>query len=160
MAKKTRLTVSDKRNILDAIVRDIPRVDYDTIVQDYLNRRAKEQLPLGLQGGDYDAYLGRAYLKEFGRYVPNCCFTPTAEDRDFVAIQQQLSFGQDERILEVRLGVKGLIESFNYVEDFVAAAPEFARYVPKIAEPIVNLPAVQLTEKLHALGWPKSDEGK
>lgn len=160
MAKKTRLTVSDKRDIVRAIGEDIPRTDYGTIIQDYLNRRAKEQLPIGLQGGDYDDYLGQSYVREFSRYVLNCCFKPTAEDHDFVTAQRNLDFEQDERIREVKSAVRGLLEGFNYVEDFVAAAPEFARYTPKRDELIVNLPAVQLTEKLHALGWPKSDEGK
>lgn len=160
MAKKTRLTAGLRSNIKTAIMADIPIVNYQSIIQDYLNREARAQLPIELQDSRFTYYIGDTYVKEFGKYVPNPCYKPTDADHDFVRLNTNLDCEQHERLRNVRLSITALLETFNYVEDFIAASPEFAKYAPLRATPIANLPAAQLTEQLHSIGWPKSDEGK
>jgi hypothetical protein len=160
MAKKTKLTSSLRGDIKAAIMADIPFIDYISIIQDYLNRKAWEQLPVELQEERFQEYIGSEYIREFERYVPNACYKPSDEDRRFVAAQRELQAEQNDKFSAARRSVTSLLDSFNYVEDLVAAAPEFEAYVPKKEVPIINLPATRITEQLHSLGWPKSGEGK
>ena len=159
MAKKTRLNIKLKTEIVRRIVQDIPRVDYKAEAQTYIQNRAKSELPDGLE--KHLEYIGTEHLwHPFNCYVRNPLFKPTREDQ--IIVEQLLAKNkeQNNRIAAIEAGLDGLFITFRYMEDIKEQAPEYGKYIPEPEARIANLPAVQLTEQLHALGWPKSDEGK
>lgn len=160
MAKKTRLLKGTISLIVEGIVQDIPKIDYDTVIQDYLNKRALDELPEALRGESVQKYLKLEYLYGVGLYVRNNQFEPTLADSAFIREQKLLKNQQESKLETIKSSLKAELVNCNNVETFKERFPEFVKYLPKVNEPIVNLPAVQLTEQLHALGWPKSDEGK
>lgn len=159
MAKK-RLTNTMRNVIIDGIVNDIPTIDYDSLITDYVNKQAFEQLPAALKAREFDEYLSEEYIRDFGLYVRNKKYVPTEEDKNFVRTQKSLWSAQKDNINTARRSLRALLDSFKYIEDIAEQAPEFVKYIPTEQKPITNLPAVQLTQQLTALGWPKGDAGK
>lgn len=160
MAKKTRLTAGLVSSIASNIVRDIPQIDYESIIQDYFNKRAFEELPEVLKDDSLKEYLAKGYVSGFSLYVFNTKFKPTLEDSAFVNQQAALEDKQRHDIRAIRSSLGAEISACKYVEVFAERFPEFVKYLPVEQEPITNLPAIQLKETLASLGWPKSDEGK
>ncbi len=160
MAKKTKLTQALRDVIRERVTNDIPKVDYDSQIQDFLNKAAWQQLPFDLQKEEFRDYIGQARVRFCGVYITNPKYEPTEAQIKHVRSLQQLDSDQRDNLNRVSRNVRAFLSSFNYVEDLVEQAPDFAEYAPKADAPITNLPAVQLTEQLHALGWPKSDAGK
>jgi len=157
---KKRLTQGLRCIIKNSILSDVPTTDYDSLISDYVNKQAFSQLPAALKARELEEYLGEKYIRDFGVYVRNAKYTPTEEDKNFVRTQKALNTTQHEKLRELRISLEVLLESFKYVEDIAEQAPEFVKYIPTEQKPITNLPAVQLTQQLTALGWPKGDEGK
>lgn len=160
MAKKARLVKSTITELVRRIGRDIPKIDYDSVIQDYFNKRALEELPDVLKSDLVQVYLKREYLYDVGIYVCNNQFKTTPSDSAFVRAQRLLRDQQNTKLEAVESSLRAEFEDCRYVDVFNERFPEFVKYLPKEAEPIVNLPAVQLKETLASLGWPKSDEGK
>ena len=157
---KNRLTKEIRGLMSDAILADVPKVDYESLIQDYINKQAFAQLPAVLKARELDGYLGEKYIGDFGVYVRNTKYIPTEEDKNFVRTQKSLWSTQNDSIRSLRRNLTALLYSFRYVEDIEEQAPEFVKYIPTEQKPITNLPAVQLTQQLTALGWPKGDERK
>lgn len=158
---KTRLTAAIKNKIRDAVENDIPRVDFGSMMHEAIQARALAELPEGCL--KFRNYLAREFLNyPFFCYVENRVFTPTQEDRDRANELRGKSKKQSDDIRSTMRTLRLLMDGYRYVEDFIAAHPKFTKYAPEGEEPAstINLPALQLAEKLDELGWPKSDEGK
>lgn len=160
MAKKTKLTQGLRSLLAARILEDTPKVDYEKQIQDYVNQAARKQLPLHLQAEEDQVYLERVYFSKFGLYVLNSQYKPTEEEIAHVGGLEDLWGAQTELRQTARRYTLAFLNSLAYVEDIKEQAPEFVKYLPVEEKPPVNLPAVQLKDRLVALGWPKSDAGK
>ena len=158
---KTRLTAAIKRSVRNAVEDDIPRVDFDSAIHEAIQARALAELPEGAY--QFKDYLATEYLGyPFCCYVKNTNFRPTQEDKDRANELRERLDKQGTDIRSAMRTLELLMCEYRYVEDFIAAHPKFTKYVPGAEEPAstINLPAIQLAEKLQELSWPKSDAGK
>lgn len=157
---KTRITKAMKESMVTRIVKDVPQVDYDSVVQDYFNKRAFDELPEVLKANEFQEYLKESYVSGYHLHVRNAKFKPTQEDRDFRNQQAKLGREQYDNIQALRRGLTVALGSCKYIEILAEQFPEFVRYLPEEQTPATNLPAIPLKRTLTALGWSKSDEGK
>lgn len=164
---KTRLNQRIRCAIVNAILNDIPRVNYEEIKTNYIRKKAEEALPEVIRNlpDAYKDYLKSDYIGHpFSCYVRNIKFEPSVDDKQFGFVQVELGQAQSEKINVIGSQIRAALGNMTYVEDFVQQYPDLAKYAIYMQKdkPVTNLPAVQLTEQLVALGLPienaKQDE--
>lgn len=159
---KTRLTQGLRDHILTNIINDIPRIDYDQIVSDYIQKKADDALPWTLKAylerhPDHKPLLGLKHLgRPFNCFVRHELFQPTQEEKDFAERQRDLQQKQGDNIRLARRQVGAWLMNEKTVEGLLETGPQFAKYIPKPEEPTKQLPAIQLAEELSKIGWPKT----
>lgn len=161
---KTKLTQAFRNLVKHNIEADIPQVDYDEIIASYIRKEALKALPTFLRDlvenyPNFKEYLAEQYLpRPFNCYVRNNSFAANSEEKEFANEQRRLQQEQSDKLNAVSRQLDLWLNSAKTVEELIAQAPQFAKYIPVEPSPVANLPAVQLTEELTKLGWPKSGE--
>ena len=166
-----RLTNSQKDTLVRKIFEDVPNVDYlpelETIVKDTafgLLPPEIRALPNDVFNAfiEFTPFVGDHYYKmqrassislpsgkgwslfpllkvELESHARYCELTDLAE-------------AQDNMLADLRREIKSAIYSCTTEKQLTERYPEFAKYLPKVAE-TVNLPTVPIVEHLKAAGW-------
>lgn len=167
-----RLTKALREVFVDAVIADIPRIDYNEIVKARMYDDIQEFAPgpvvqlfnnpdtrhyvIGTnqfrpESSDELGWNDRLdWHVTLNEYVPS----PKAKaDFKIIAISHE---EQVKDIKRIRLTLSGIAKSCNTSEALLKKLPEFAKYLPKDVEASTNLPAVaNLSAELIRLGWPK-----
>lgn len=159
-----RLTKTIKDEIIDAIMDDVPKVDYDTLIQDTAIKEGLKTVPpeiMRLKDKYPEWIKGEKYF-----YVPNfrsLCILHNSDSKSIEitkGIIAPLVKKYNEQIAERKAMQAKLEASFASITTdtkFAELFPDFVKYMPSEAKPATGF-AVATTEVLDGLkklGWPK-----
>lgn len=159
-----RLTKTIKDEIIDAIMDDVPKVDYDTLIQDTAIKEGLKTVPpeiMRLKDKYPEWIKGEKYF-----YVPNfrsLCILHSSDSKsiettkDIIApLVKKYNEQIDERkAMQVKL--EASFASITTDTKFAELFPDFVKYMPSEVKPATGF-AVATTEVLDGLkklGWPK-----
>lgn len=173
-----KLTNDDKDTFVRAVMRDVPKVDYEEMFQIAANKLCRESMPPKL-AAVYDDKKLRSHLKfdnnvwpkddNIGFRVENgnmlSCYTvlPVKWINIPGAVGMQQAHIEQKRKLEaLESKVRGMIQGCSTLAQAKKLLPEFVKYLPAERKPkpqTINLPMVaNVAADLVAMGWP--DGGK
>ena len=165
-----RLTNSQKDTLVRKIFEDVPNVDYlpelETIVKDTAfsllppeirelpKDLLKEFLDLQPFTGPHYHRLSKAssMLLPYGRGTMFTLLVENLKRNTRYCELTDLAEAQDNMLADLRREIKSAVYSCTTEKQLVERYPEFAKYLPKVAE-TVNLPTVPIVEHLKAAGW-------
>jgi len=156
-----RLTKAMKNQILDAVMADVPEVDYDDQIKVIAAKEAFEQLPVELRvamerNKDVINYLATSY--NLGARVSNCHYEPS----DAVKAETLPIFEARAEQYTARCNLKkelyGVFQAVTTTQKLLKMFPEFEKYIPVEMENTTNLPVTKVIGDLMNAGWPKKDE--
>jgi len=165
-----RLTNSQRDTLVRKILEDVPNVDYlpelETIVRDTafgLLPPEIRALPKDVFNAfvEFDCFVGDHYhrIRE-----ASSMFLPSGKGSLFPLLKAELGLharynelialaeAQDNMLADLRREIKSAVYSCATEKQLTERYPEFAKYLPKVAE-TVNLPTVPIVEHLKAAGW-------
>lgn len=158
-----KLTNYIKDAILESILKDMPEpINYHEQIQGIVWNDSLSQLPMELQNAisankDIKNHLGvksmriagcgSMYLRSYAHYIPS------KETEKKVTRLNILNDEQNEKRGEIRNNLRAIIYACANSKQFADNYPEFAGYLPKEEQPIRNLPAVDLINRLKQSGW-------
>lgn len=165
-----RLTKTDKKAFVQAIIDDVPKTDYDEQCRSLMRKWGMESLPEELRqmAKKYPHYFATHYV-----YMPsgvptvNVLCNPdwahygfkNCEPEKYAELKKlgELSGEQDLMVSNLRAKVAGLIEVCSTLNAAKERLPEFAKYLPadRTCTGTVNLPVSNVLADLTNLGWPK-----
>lgn len=161
-----RLTNSMRNVIRDKILAGLPsEVDYQDQAQQLVWADCISQMPKDLQTAislcpEIKNYLWAEYayfhgasclgLRSFKHY------TPGEEIKTKVNQLHDAHEKQRDERRSIKRKLEAILDSVTTVKKFIDNFPEFEQYVPKIDEPIKNLPATTILNELAELGWKQS----
>ncbi len=161
-----KLTHSDREAFVNAVIRDIPTIDYNEQARDLLITKASYLLPPKIQEIWNDPTLRSFIIKNeyistpYGLdsvYGP-MSFTP---DEELKSVLQELADANKKQksvIDTLRDKLKGMIKGCSTLKQAADLMPEFVKYLPEERrKPVTkSLPALtSVVTELHDLGWPK-----
>ena len=160
-----RLTTKSRAALVEAVMSDVPKVDYHAQIEPIIKREAFALLPTEVQNLPTDlikSFVHRGYFSPFiGLSVYVFC------DRDevlFGILREKLradnaykelcdkAAAQRETLRKIKTEVKQAIGSCSTDKQVRERYPEFAKYLPTVSD-VPNLPTVQIIEHLKAAGW-------
>ena len=167
-----RLTKTDKDAFVQAVMDDVPKVDYDEQVRSLMNKWGFEALPADLQPmvKKYPEYFDSHYI-----YTPaNCTGVQVMAPPDWAyggfkgkepeKYAQLVEIGQKAKEQEIahnalRSKVRGLIESCSTLKSARERLLEFEKYLPadRDGHGTTNLPVANTLADLVNAGWPKGE---
>ena len=167
-----KLTNAMRNCFIDAVMKDVPRIDYDEKIQSAAEKIAIPKLPLEIQ-----KIWGKSSLKGFIKtetvsvsYKRNYFYVAVPFYADYNTMQSDLSESaeikslydlsseQSSSIFELRRKTKAAIYSVTTLKQALELMPEFESYLPKPNDaPTKYAPAViaNLAADLTKAGWPK-----
>lgn len=165
-----RLTKTDKQAFIDAVMNDVPFVDYDEETRSLLRKWGVESLPEDLHpmAKKYPSYFETFYI-----YTP--CPLPSVhvlcnpdwqgsgfknkEPEKYAQLVEmsKSARAQSETLEALRRKITGLIESCSTLKTARERLPEFEKYLPADRDGggTINLPVSNVLAELTNLGWPK-----
>lgn len=166
-----RLTTSDRDAFVNAVMKDVPQIDYREqaykLVRDYhLNklppevRKAVKTLGEGWFKTNYvnlPSYLGSCYCITFDGATDS---NPLAAVPELLELNEQAKV-QDKARGELRRKVHGAIAGCATLKQAKDRLPEFEKYLPKDRDGhgTANLPAISnVVAELTKAGWPKGEQ--
>lgn len=164
-----RLTKAIREGIVDAIMQDIPRIDYAEKARMLLQEEAVETLPPKIRE-IYDDEKLREYLAEGNRYLRIFGGIRVATDRYSMSAGSKEVIGMftnlhEEQVNSRRSMRNALLGLFNAVDTFDQALkklPEFAVYIKRFdTTPTFdasNLPVANIIPQLTNLGWKQPED--
>ena len=165
-----RLTNSQKDTLVRKIFEDVPNVDYlpelETIVKDTafgLLPPEIRALPNDVFNAfiEFTPFTGPHYhriskassmLLPYGRGTMFPLLVENLKRNTRYCELTDLAEAQDNMLADLRREIKSAVYSCTTEKQLVERYPEFAKYLPKVAE-TVNLPTVPIVEHLKAAGW-------
>ena len=160
-----KLTQTDRVAFVNAVIRDVPIVDYQEQAHKLLNDIAATLLPPEIQAIWNNPKL-RSYIKHNdyistpsyldGVYGP-ASFTPNEEVKRQLLYLANKNKAQKDVIAGLRSKLTGMITGCSTLKQATDLMPEFSKYLPKERQKVVpGVPAlVSVVAELHDLGWPK-----
>jgi len=158
-----KLTKEIKNNIFNAILNDMPpKINYDEQIQKLVWDDSFSQLPMELQQAINVNKEVKNYLDVDSRRIPDCTcmylrsylhYTMTQECNKEVVRLHAVSDDQESERRSIKDNLWAIIDSCTTSDIFAKNYPEFAGYIPKENQPIRNLPAVDLINKMKQSGW-------
>lgn len=165
-----KLTKVDKEAFVEAVLDDVPEVDYCGQAERMLRKWGVDALPAGLQryAASHPEYLAVVYV-----YAPdglNCLSMiapPEWEHRglrnlhpDKYAVLEALgeqALGQYRAREALKEKVAAMIETCSTLKVARERLPEFEKYLPadRDGSRLANLPVANTVADLMAAGWPK-----
>ena len=164
-----RLTKSIRENIVDAIMQDIPRIDYAEKARTYVQEDALRSLPPKIKEV-YDDEKLRSYIAEGTVYLRGFGGVRVATDRYVLTeeagrIVREYTDAHEEQARNRRNMRNTLLGLFNAVTTFDQALkklPEFAVYIKRFdTSPTfdaTNLPVANIIPQLAELGWKQPED--
>lgn len=160
-----RLTTKSRAALVEAIMSDVPKVDYYSDLERIIRTEAFALLPTEVQNLPADlikSFVHRGYFSPFtGLSVYVFC------DKDeviFGILREKLradnvykelcdkAVAQRGTLRKIKTEVKQAIESCSTDKQVRERYPEFAKYLPTVSD-VPNLPTVPIIEHLKAAGW-------
>lgn len=162
-----RLTEHIKTNIANAVMADVPKIDYMQQIEDKVLAWAVAKLPAPVFALYKDEQMrpwishAELYLKGVGTVrVPYGGLSTTSEE-DNAAYEHANDLivkhiEQDEKFDDMRRVVMSAINSVSTVERLIAIAPDLSKYAERFltgkAYPVAP---VDMLKELRDAGWPK-----
>ena len=163
-----RLNQSHKQMVINAIMDDVPVVDYSNkfkeLVNGYWNAYALPEVKAMVERGQTDQ-LNRQFWPAYG-LGSVCTFgmvklPPVAQDsyESSVAALTDKMYEQRDRRQKLRAKISTTVNSCSTLKQLKDRLPEFEKYFPKDQPaPTPNLPVANLIADLQAAGWPKDQK--
>ena len=161
-----RLTAKSRAALVEAIMSDVPKVDYHSDLERIIRTEAFALLPTEVQNLPTDlinAFVSRQYFTAFiglSMYVfcdeHEVLFGILREKLRADNVYKELcnkAVAQRETLRKIKTEVKQAIESCNTDKQVWERYPEFAKYLPTVNETTPNPPTVPIIEHLKAAGW-------
>lgn len=171
-----RLTKFQREAFVQAVMNDVPKIDYQELARVSLQRWAIDHLPTKLKAvhKEFGHYFKTDSLWNLPRnlrsvYVVTHKESETLDamkaDSDFWARIVEYAKSLDEqksKLDALEAKVKGLAFSCSTTNQLREQAPEFAKYLPEESEGVDrSLPVVQnIVADLVKAGWPKDQPKK
>lgn len=159
-----RLTTSIKKQIVNNIVADIAKRDFDSEVEKIIRDEAYKQLPGDLKK-IYDDPKLREYLS--WTYFHPCrglsgvkihnCLLDENKIRKKIAPLERAFREKQEKIKHIKNSIYGTLEKISTVKKARELMPEFEKYMPEEERQIFYPIAKNISEELKALGWPAKE---
>lgn len=160
-----RITANDKQVFVRAIMQDVPKVDYDRMIDDISRRACIAMMPPALRDIASDPQVS-CHLMHGSAYIGHNKYAAV------VGNSRDIKFGKKElekmQALAVELSeqnaarkdLRGKLESaiagVNTRKQLQDLFPEFEKYLPAEAKKEKQLPAVAgVIEDIKRAGWPK-----
>ena len=160
----TKLTKQMRENFVMLAMQDVPKIDYHTKAQDFVNKACIAALP-PLVRAAYDAHpefvgTGRRYVSGLGSFCYPGSGDLSAETRVELDVMAQASGDQCTRRTELQIKLMGEAMSASTVEKLLELLPEFKNYVEPKPVDTKNLPALaNVVADFVAAGWPAGKAG-
>lgn len=166
------LTKSDKEAFINAVIADIPTVDYDEQIGKAARDYAISLLPKEIKDARkanpaVDDYLDTqsVYICGINVYVigPGRVRSEINKNKDLQERCQsleQLSDAQQARVLEMSRSLRAVINTCRTLKQAKERLPEFEKYLPAERDKtgVTNLPVANVIADLTRLGWPKGQQ--
>jgi hypothetical protein len=167
-----RLTKYQRDAFVEAVMQDVPTIDYEKQAHDLVKNAALAALPPQVRAIAANKELSH-YLETtnhwFGYHQGDfssvtvfqgrCTNYMTDEVRKQLDAIVELAKAQNERLSETRAKVRAAIGGCSTDRIARERLPEFAKYLPEPEEKTPYLPAVaNIVADLVSLGWPKDGE--
>lgn len=164
-----RLINADREAFIQAVLDDVPQIDYDEVARSKINAWAVSRMPEALAKA-YKEYPG--FFKNGYYYTPgslNGCYAVgedsryDIEDRDPVLWKELEELAnqkteQSNKLRDLRVQLRGVIFSCTTLKKAEELLPEFKKYLPADRDgqtdrkmPVISNLVATLTEA----GWPK-----
>lgn len=166
-----RLTTYSRNAFIQAVMDDVPHVDYSEQAREKVQKFALTKLPAGVAAALKafpDWFDVKAYTSLPGTL--SNCYVVARERSEFdkllkadkklwaeLEAMEKANSAQSQTRQALRDKVKGLAYSCTTVSALQTRAPEFAKYIPGASAPLDRSgPVVQnIVADLVAAGWPK-----
>lgn len=163
-----RLTKQMRESIIQRIMNDVPKEDYDSKARDLLVKSVQNELPKEIQamlGTHLECHLGSTSFSVNGEHGNRIyAYIPGATDKYRVpitaveAIKALLDKDYTQRCsrgaLQNELAI--LFSSFSTVEKLRDKFPQFDKYLPNAEQPTFPVAVVSdVLSNLQQAGWPK-----
>lgn len=154
-----RLTETLRKAFVRAVMADVPRVDYDTMIADEARRMSIANMPKWLQDAcaKHKELLG--YLRTTSDWESGASFFTagprTAENKADLArlVERRAQQRAERQGLEGKL--TDAARGCNTVKQLADALPEFAKYLPKENAVDRSVPAMaNVVAEFMKAGWP------
>jgi len=156
-----RLTSTLRRSIVNNIIADIPRTDFDEQLRPLVQQEAYRQLPEAVKKIQSDPklndYLRRVFVRPVRSLssveVCNPYFDVKKIEKKIKTIEKAYE-KQRCSVSDIKHVLQGALAKVNTIEKAREVLPEFASYMPEEERPIVYPVAKNVAKELKALGWP------
>lgn len=157
-----RLTNYLRANLVTAIMADVPRIDYKSLIPDAAMKAAisimsPEAAKLYKTHPDW-AGKGSVYVKDHGYVVVPFASVTVVVDAVNAAVKDLVikSDLQNEETSAMRGKLSASFSNITNTKDFAQRFPDFAQYLPEDEKVVANLPATtEVMDLLAKSGWPK-----
>lgn len=161
-----RLSKTDKKSIVRAIMDDVPMTDYPRVLQKEVQEAAYQAMPPSVKAV-YDNPDTRHYLeKNRTDYIPNIGYVYYVGLIDMGNLKvkyMDMSIAakkQDDARAELANKLTAVLAPITTLKQAKVLLPEFEKYFPAERARVKtdNLPTALVFSDLTKLGWPKSKE--
>jgi hypothetical protein len=161
-----KLSNYHRQTFVDAVMNDVPRVEYSEQARSLIHAEAAAQLPAEIKK-IYDNKELRGWLQANTAVatprnlssvyaVAHAGYKPSPELQTILNELSELAGIQHEARAELRARVKATIAACSTRARAMKMLPEFEKYLPSDDNTTSNLPAVaNLAAELVKAGWPK-----
>lgn len=154
-----RLNKHHKEAIVRAILQDVPQIDYETQIDDFVAKALYKNAPKEIQTV-WDCKKLRGWLRPTRNHegdVYHMLGNSSIDGADLARLKELRTKRKEqfEQLLALERKLKASIESCRTRKQFVDRFPEFEKYAP-IAEGTTDyaLATANLIKELTASGWP------
>lgn len=161
-----RLTNKARETIVDLIISDIPKIDYDELARRYLQDRARKNLTELVQDSDLlktvIPHLKITYIntpRGLSNVSVTGCYELDVDDVKYLNTLAEVNCEQKRKIAELKNRILGLLGVCTTDTHAVELLPDFTKYIEKVCIsdvlPSNSLPVADIVNELTKLGWPK-----
>lgn len=159
----SKLSKGIKEEIVDAIIRDIPTIDYRAQLEAVARADSLEKLPEALKLAikndssvlahvNTDSIRCPYWAQVFGRD-----YKPEGQVYEKLKELANMDDAQRDKIRQLRRNLTAMFETVMTEKAFRERFPEFVQYFPEAIK-TSNLPVTQVMTELMQVGWPKSKD--
>lgn len=163
------LNQADRQAFVNAVMDDVPQVDYEEQMNKLVIETSKAHLPKPLRDllasnpevnehmGLHRVYAGYSYRYALGTAVTGELIDRDEEFQEKIKLLVDKSAKQQQERLSIRGSLLGVINDCRTLKQAEQRLPEFAKYLPadRTTTGTTNLPVANLIGDLTKMGWPK-----
>ena len=160
----------DKEAFVNAVINDIPQVDYAEQIRKLTVDAAISHLPAVLVDAMKDPEVAEhidksyVYFGNMGMHVPGSnMYTALNQDKDFMEKMKPLEDAREAQAAQIeamRASIAGMINGCKTLKQAKERLPEFEKYLPaeRDGTGVGNLPVANVVADLTKMGWPKNEQ--